>query len=80
MQNNELKKRIQKMETETAQLADKRVTLGMHLETVLEELFKINEGYKLYNQSLEQLTQANHAELNYMMQVKEQIKELRKLL
>lgn len=80
MQNNELKKRIQKMETETAQLKAKRVTTGMHLETVLEELFKINEGYKLYNQSLEQLTQANHGELNYILDVKAQIKELRKLL
>lgn len=42
----------------------------MHIDTTLEELFKVNEGYKLYNQSLEQLEVANDNEMAYMGDLK----------
>lgn len=69
MQNNELKKKITKMEAETGQIRKKRLTVTMHLDTVLEELFKTNEGYKLYNVSLEQLDNANQSEIDYMAKI-----------
>lgn len=40
------------METEITEIKNKRVEIAFHIDQTLEELFKVNEGYKLYNKSL----------------------------
>jgi hypothetical protein len=68
------------MELDTVGIKKKRVTTNMQIDKILEELFKTNEGYKLYNKSLEQLDIANVSEITYMAQLNGQLKEIRKLL
>lgn len=80
MQNGELRKKISNLEIDIDKTKKKSVTITFHIDQILEELFKVNEGYKLYNKSLTQLSQANRNEISYMDKVKSQVKELRKLL
>lgn len=67
MQNNEFRRKIQKMEEETNIVRDKRTRIQYDIDNVLEGLFKVNESYKLYNKTLEELGQANTSEVTYII-------------
>ena len=78
MQNGEFRRKIKKMEDEIANTKDKRTRIQYDLDKVLEELFKTNESYKLYNKTLGELNKANQSEIDYIRNMKKTIKELRK--
>ena len=80
MQNGEFRRKIKKMEEEIANTKDKRTRIQYDLDKVLEELFKTNESYKLYNKTLNELNKANQSEIDYIRNIKKTIKDLRKEL
>jgi len=80
MQNGEFRRKIKKLEDDIATTRDKRCRIQYDLDNVLEELFKTNESYKLYNKTLNELNKANQNEIDYIRNIKKTIKDLRKEL
>lgn len=68
------------MEEDTIVIKDKRIRIAYDIDKVLEDLFKVNEGYKLYNSSLVSLNKANEKEVEFIRSIKGTVKELRKML
>ena len=48
----------------------KRADLANNIDQILEDLFKVNEGHKLYSKSLAELGKANKSEVKYMEKTK----------
>ena len=78
MQNDELRRKIGKVELEVKETSEKRIKVNYNIDNVYNDLFVYNDTLKLYDKTIVDLSNARDIERTCLNDIRQKVGEFKR--